>query len=147
MADGQITMNPGTGGDVLDTTLIGGTKHRERIHIAGAGATDLAPVDATYGLTVDVARVPGGTLNNGVETSVGTSATQIVAATAGRRKLIVQNNGAAAVRVGTTGVTATTGLRLAAGGSVVFDAPHCPTNAIYAISESGSNAVLAQEIT
>ena len=147
MADGTITMNPGTGGDVLDTTLIGGSKHRERVQVGGAAASDLAPVDSVYSLAVDITRTPGGTLNNGAETSVGTSATQIVTATAGRRKLIVQNNGSTPVRIGASGVAATTGFRLVAGGSVVFDMPHCPTNAIYAISESGTNAVLTQEVT
>lgn len=164
MADGTVGVAQSVTPDrLIDNEVIGGTIYRQRTRIGGTALGDLAGCDSTYGLDVDVTRsvLPtgaatettlaalgaGGTLTNGAETSVTTSATQLVAATAGRKKLIVQNNGATAVRIGTTGVTATTGLRLTAGGSVVFDMPNCPTNVIFAISESGSNAVLAQEVT
>lgn len=147
MADGTVGVAQSVSPDrLIDNELIGSV-YRQRTRIGGSGLTDLAPVDATYGLAVDITRTPGGTLANGAETSVTTTATQVVAANAARKKLIVQNNGSGPVRVGTTGVTATTGLRLAAAGVLVFDMPNCPTNAIYAISETGSNAVLAQEVT
>src|SRR5919108_4879151 len=40
MADGTIVINPGTGGPELDTTAVG-TKHRERIVLAGSAAAAL----------------------------------------------------------------------------------------------------------
>lgn len=88
-----------------------------------------------------------GTLANGAETAVSSTAVSVLAANADRKKLIVQNVGANAVRVGTTGVAATTGVRLAAGAALVVDMPHCPTNAIFAIRESADSTVLAQEVT
>lgn len=88
----------------------------------------------------------GGILRNGVEVSVTTSATLLIAAYDGRKKLIIQNNGAANVRVGAEGVTATTGLRLLPNAVAIFDMPHVPTSAVYAISESGTNLVLVQAI-
>jgi hypothetical protein len=158
MADGTVGVAQSAAPDrLIDNELIGGSVYRQRTRIGGAALADLAGCDAANGLDVDVTRVAGtvttseswagGTLGNGAETSVGGSATQLVAATAGRKKLIVQNNGTGAIRIGTTGVTATTGLRIKADGVAVFDMPHCPTNAIYAISESGTNTVLTQEVT
>ena len=88
-----------------------------------------------------------GTLANGAETAVSSSAVSVLAANANRKKLIVQNTGASAVRIGTTGVTATTGFRLAAGAMLIVDMPQCPTNAIFAIRESADSTVLAQEVT
>jgi hypothetical protein len=88
-----------------------------------------------------------GTLANGAETAVSSSAVSVLAANANRKKLILQNTGSNAVRIGTTGVTATTGVRLAAGATLVIDMPHCPTNAILAIRESADSTVLAQEVT
>lgn len=88
-----------------------------------------------------------GTLANGAETAVSSSAISVLAANANRKKLILQNTGANAVRIGASGVTATTGMRLAAGSAIVFDMPHCPTSQIFAIRESADSTVLAQEVT
>lgn len=88
-----------------------------------------------------------GTLANGAETAVSSAAVSVLAANTSRKKLIVQNTGANAVRIGIAAVTATTGMRLAAGASIIFDMPHCPTNAVYAIRESADSTVLAQEVT
>lgn len=90
---------------------------------------------------------PVGTLANGAETAVSSSAVSVLAANANRKKLIVQNTGVNTVRIGTTGVTATTGFRLTAGATMVFDMPHCPTNAVFAIRESADSTVMAQEVT
>lgn len=111
------------------------------VNIKSTGVTQ--PVSGT--VTVDFV---AGTLNNGAETAVTGSAVQVLAANANREKLIVQNTGVANVRVGTTGVTTTTGFRLTVGATVIFDEPNCPTNAIFAIREGTvSSTVLAQEIT
>lgn len=89
-----------------------------------------------------------GTLANGVEIAVAGVAIQLIAANPDRKKLILQNTGAASVRIGTTGITATTGFRLAAGAILIFDMSDCPSNAIVAIREGAvSSIVLAQEIT
>lgn len=90
---------------------------------------------------------PTGTLANGAETAVSSSAVSVLAANASRKKLILQNTGANNVRVGVSGVTATTGFRLTAGAVVIFDMPHCPTTQIFAIRESADSTVLAQEVT
>ena len=89
-----------------------------------------------------------GALGNGAETAVSSTAVEVLAAAATRKKAIIQNTGVAAVRIGASGVTSTTGLRLAAGDTVVFQMPDCPTNAIFAIRETANDSiVLAQEVT
>lgn len=104
-------------------------------------------VEATVSGTVTVAQ-PAGTITNGAETAVGAAAVQVIAANSSRKKLIVQNTGQGDVRVGVSGVTATTGLRLVKNGSVIFDMPNCPTQAIFAIRDGAvSSTVLAQEVT
>jgi hypothetical protein len=87
-----------------------------------------------------------GTLNNGTETAVSTLAVQVIAANANRKKLIIQNTGSANVRIGTTGLTATTGVRLTAGVVITFTTPYCPINAIFAIRETLDSIVLVQEV-
>jgi hypothetical protein len=118
---------------------------------------DRARGDTTNGLDVDVTRVSGtvttsetwatGTLANGAETAVSNSAVSVLASNANRKKLILQNTGSNNVRIGVSGVTATTGFRLAAGAVVVFDMPHCPTSQIFSIRETADSTVLAQEVT
>jgi hypothetical protein len=89
-----------------------------------------------------------GTLNNGAQTAVSSTAVSILAANAARRKLLLQNVGTAPARIGTTGVTATTGIALPAGGVMIFDMPNCPTNVIFAIRDGLVDTImLAQEIT
>lgn len=106
------------------------------------------PISGTVAVSGFVAvAYPTGTLNNGAETAVAAVAIQVLAANAARNKLLLQNTGAANVRIGTTGVTATTGFRLAAGSSIIIDNPECPINAIFAIREGAvSSTVFAQEI-
>lgn len=95
-----------------------------------------------------VAFFTSSTYSNGVETAVSNVAVQVAPANAVRRKLIVQNTGLGDVRVGTTGVTATTGTKLVPNGSLLIEMPDCPTNAIFAIREGGiDSVVLAQEIS
>lgn len=89
-----------------------------------------------------------GTLANGAETAVSSSAVQIIASNANRKKLIVQNTGTANIRVGITGVTATTGARIVPNGTLLYEMPNCPTQAIFAIRESGTDSIaFAEEIT
>lgn len=152
MADATITLNPGQGGPFLDTEEIGGGVHRERILIAGhtlaavAGVANTPPGPSAYGLAVRAIDA-GGALQNGAQTAVSSSAVQVLAANASRRKAVIQNVGLNPVRIGTTGVTATSGLRLAAGDVITFRNPDCPTNAIFAIRDGLlDSTVLAQEV-
>lgn len=89
----------------------------------------------------------GGTLQNGAETAVADTAVQVIAASTSRKAVLVQNTGPANVRIGTSGVTLTTGFRLAAGELRVLTMPFCPQNAIYAIREGAlDSTVFAAEV-
>lgn len=84
----------------------------------------------------------------GVQTTVSSSAVQIIAADSTRVGLIVQNVGSVACRVGPSGVTATTGVKVDAGQTLALDGPSTPTNAVYAIRDGASDTtVLTQGIT
>lgn len=88
-----------------------------------------------------------GTLNNGVQLNVLLVATLLAASNSNRKKLIIQNVGIASIRIGTSGVTATTGMRLTPDSTVVFATPNIPTNDIWAVSEIPvGSAVLVQEV-
>lgn len=89
-----------------------------------------------------------GTWANGAQTAVAGSAVQILAANANRKKAIIQNLGVANMIVGITGVTATTGTRVAPGATLILEMPYCETNAIFAIREGAiSTTAFAQETT
>jgi hypothetical protein len=45
--------------DTESLTVGGVGVHRQRLEIAGTGATDIAPVDAAFGLSVDIKRIVG----------------------------------------------------------------------------------------
>lgn len=81
------------------------------------------------------------TLTNGAETAVSSSAVQILASLAGRKMVIVQNTGNANIRVGVSGVTAATGIRLAPSGTVTFSGADVPTQAIFAIRETSTDSI------
>ncbi len=89
-----------------------------------------------------------GTLANGAETAVANVAVSILAANANRKTAIVQNTGAANIRVGVAGVTAVTGFRLAPGESLTYNMPFVPTQELFAIREGAiSSTAFTQEIT
>lgn len=87
-----------------------------------------------------------GTLNNGVQTIVAAVAVSVLAANPNRKKVIIQNVGNSSVRVGSAGVTASTGVRLLKDGHLLLEMPNCPINEIFAIRETANSVVLAQEI-
>lgn len=98
--------------------------------------------------TIPTSQAIAGTLANGAETAVAGSAIQVVAANASRKILLIQNTGVANVRIGITGVTATTGARLEPGKGFIFEMPYCTQQAIFAIREGAiSSIVFAQETT
>lgn len=126
--------------------------------VLGAGSNNIGDVDVltlpalpagTNNIgDVDIASMPTGTLANGAQTAVSSSAVSILASNANRKKLIVQNVGAVNMRVGVTGVTATTGTLLLPNGTLILAMPYCPTQAIFAIRDGGSDTTaLAQEVT
>lgn len=87
-------------------------------------------------------------LNAGAQTAVSSSAVQVIAAGTTRRLLILQNVGAGACRIGPSGVTATTGVKLSAGAEIIFDGSAVPTNAVYAIRDGATDTtVLAQDVS
>lgn len=106
------------------------------------------PVEVTQGTAPWVVGSPTGTLANGAQTAVAAAAVQILAADVNRKAALIQNVGIASIRVGVTGVTATTGFRLVPGQIVVLEMPYVPTQAIFAIREGAvSSIAFAMEIT
>lgn len=116
--------------------------------VGGSDGTNLRAVLTDTSGRVIVNQGIAGTLANGAETAVAGSAVQVLASNSSRKTAIIQNTGLANVRIGISGVTATTGMRIAPGDMILFDMPFCPTGAIFAIREGSiSSIVLAQEIT
>jgi hypothetical protein len=100
-------------------------------------------------LATDVPIFQGlGAWANGAETAVAGTAVQIQASNTSRKRLIIQNTGVANARIGITGVTTTTGVRLVPGGEIILEFPYVETNAIYAIREGAvSTTIFTQETT
>ena len=90
-----------------------------------------------------VTEAPGTTLTTG-GISVTSSATLIVAAATTRRGLVIQNNSSDDVYIGASGVSTTTGVKLAAGASVVDNASSA---AWYGIVASGTANVRYVQVT
>lgn len=87
------------------------------------------------------------TLLPGIETPVSSVAVQVLAGNASRITGVIQNVGGANIRVGPTGVTATTGTQLTPGATMIFDTPGIVTGAIFAIREGSIDSIaLGQEV-
>lgn len=87
-------------------------------------------------------------LANGAQTTVSSAAVSVLAANANRKTAIIQNVGNQTVRVGVAGVTATTGIQLTAGATLILGPPYIVTSQIFAIREGGADStVFAAEIT
>lgn len=116
---------------------------------AGAPAAGVVTVQGIAGGTaVPITDNTTATLNNGAETAVAGVAVQVLAANASRKSALIQNTGTANVRVGTTGVAATTGFRLTPDSILTMQPPFDPTNAIFAIREGGVDSIVfALEVT
>lgn len=81
-------------------------------------------------------------LSNGAETTVAGTAIQVLAQNLSRKWCVVQNTGAANVRVGVSGVAATTGIQVVPGGMLVFEAPFVHQGAVFAIREGGTSSTV-----
>ncbi len=142
---------------VFDVDSGGGTQYVSGANLrrSASGGSEELLGQTTMAKSIPVAfasdqTILGGTLANGAETTVNSTAggVQLIAANAARKGLVIQNTGSNNIRVGVSGVTNTTGLRLTAGASVVWSGEGTPTNAIFAIREGASNSTgLAQELT
>lgn len=164
MAD-NVTLNSMSGGAVVATDDTG-TSHVQivKLAISADGSATFIPADATYGIDVDVTRLPALVLAAGGNTigavtqasgpwtvierganidstsvSVTTSNTAVVASASDRRSVTVQNLGTDYVYLGKTGVAANTGVRLAPGQTFVMD--KSPNAALYGLASSGTQTV------
>lgn len=129
MADGYLGYeSPTTENKKLDTeqlTVGSNTVQRERIQVTGTGATDIAPVSATNGLSVDVKAIAAGTnaigkvghdhtgIGDGRQTvSTGGTAVALAASTACKKVIIcAEQDNTGVIVVGGSTVVAALGTR------------------------------------
>jgi hypothetical protein len=162
MAD-NVTLNTMSGGAVVATDDTG-TAHVQiiKLAISADGSATVIPADATYGLDVDVTRLPAlptgantigavtqasgpwtvierGTVIASTSASVTTTSGQIVASSATRRTIVLTNLGSDYVWIGASGVTDNQGIRLAPGQALTID--RSPTAAVHAKAASGTQTV------
>lgn len=159
MAD-NVTLNSMSGGntvaadEVADGTL--GTVKVQYVKLMDGtlDGTTKGVIDATYGLKVDVSRLAalatganvigyvghrsGTTVNQG-SASPTTTATQIVATNTTRRCVTIVNTGSVTINIGSSAVTTSTGIPLAAGDSISIS--EAANAAIYGITASGTGTV------
>lgn len=94
---------------------------------------------------------PTGTATNGTQVSTaGAGAVSILAANANRKSALITNiTTLATVRIGVSGVTATTGIaRLLPGDILVLTMPYCPDEELFMIREGAvDGTVLVSEVT
>lgn len=126
------------------------TNNAEQAKFIRRNADEGAEVHVNNTVTVTGTVTPGtttGTLANGTQTAVSSAAVQILASNASRKTAVVQNTGTANIRVGVAAVAATTGLQLTPGAVAIYEEPHVPTQALFAIREGGVDSVaFAQEV-
>jgi hypothetical protein len=123
--------------DSAGDELLGVKPSAESLPVVLASDQAAIPVEITS---------PTSTLNNGAETPItSAAAVAILAANPSRKQAIIQNTGAANIRVGVAGVTATTGLRLTPNAVYTYTNPNIYQGALYAIAEAASSVAFAQE--
>jgi hypothetical protein len=107
MAD-NITLNAMTGGSVVATDDSGATGHVQiiKLAISADGSATVIPADATYGLDVDVTRLPALAAGSNVIGGVTQSGSWTVTANAGTGTLAVIERGAT-INHASTSVTTT----------------------------------------
>lgn len=115
------------------------------VHVSktSADGTNLQITTGSWGAgtTADLSG-SSGSLKNGAETAVSSAAVQVLAANSARKRAVIQNTGNANVRVGITGVTAATGVRVVPNGLVILENPNCEKNAVYAIREGAADSIV-----
>lgn len=139
MAD-NVTLNTMSGGntvaadEVVDATL--GTVKVQYVKIMD-GTLDGSAKAAVS--SAGLATVERGTVIAHGSASVTTSAAQVLAVSATRRSITIQNLGNDYIWLGATGITLNNGLRLAAGQTLVID--KSPVAAVFAIASTGTQAI------
>lgn len=90
---------------------------------------------------VDVASTGDANDNDDVVVDATVGGVVLLAANSGRKSALISNVGAATMRVTTDGSdpTPTHGKQLVAGASLSLSSPYCPTAAVKAIREGGTN--------
>lgn len=143
MTDG-ITLNPGTGGAVVDTELPSarGMQIQRVKLVLGAVDTDSGDVASGNPIPVSFAPPVGAAAFATAQVTVGTTAGQLAAARTGapgtgRVSITVINNGTVPIFVGISGVLTTTGLQVPAGDAITINT----TAAVFAISGSTGQSV------
>jgi hypothetical protein len=81
-------------------------------------------------------------ITNPAAVTVSNAAVVVAEANPLRKRLIITQTSANAVRVGTSTVSTSTGFRLGQNERYVLDGANCPTDAIYAIREGGSDGTV-----
>lgn len=112
--------------------------------INGAGAAAVNIQDGGNSITVDgtITSIFGtSSLSNGTQTTVSSSAVQVLASNANRKWAVIQNVGVSNIRIGITGVTATTGVLVVPNGNITFQMPNIPTDAIFAIRDGSVDSI------
>lgn len=87
MADAFIQVPPNSTGSKIDhetLTVSAQTVLRQRIQIAGAIDTAIAPVSAAYGLAVEVKKSPMPTIDSGILVNIPTTLTAVPTITTGQ---------------------------------------------------------------
>ena len=115
MADNKVVDNGVLADFTVATDDIGGVDY-QRVKVTWG--PDGSAFDTSTSAPLPVT-VVGGTASNGAQTAVSSSAVSVVAADSTRKSLLLYNVGAGNVRVGMSGVTATTGIPLAGNGGFV----------------------------
>lgn len=104
---------------------------------------DGTDVSAATPLPVTVAGNTAATAADGTDITVDGTAggVTVLAANTNRKSALIQNTGAATMRVTTDGTapTATHGKQVAAGNALVLSSPNCPTVVVKAIRESSTS--------
>lgn len=111
-------------------------------------ATQAGYLDGVEGkldtLNTDLTAAGTATTNDDIAVTGAVGGVVILAANANRKMFVVQNTGANNIRVSiASNPTATHGIQLAAGESFSMAAPNCPTGAIKAIREGGTDSTCA----
>lgn len=108
----------------------------------GVGASYPADVDSSNRLLVNVNTTPGGALNATGQVSVGTSATQIIAAGTRQGVLITNPSSSVTVFIGGSGVTIANGQELLPGQSLTLPV----VSAVYGVVAASTQTVSFVEV-
>lgn len=106
------------------------------------GASYPADVDSSNRLLVNVSTTPGGALNATGQVSVGTSATQIIAAGTRQGVLITNPSSSVTVFIGGSGVTIANGQELLPGQSLTLPV----VSAVYGVVAASTQTVSFVEV-